>query len=796
MPSGMNVGDVFMAMLLDSSDFQASAQKEGQKAGETAGAAMSTGIKGRLSDLFKGSLMVGVGIELGRQLVQGLESAVKDVIDVIPNMVSQGQTFVSTVHEMMLATDASAEEASTFTGILMYLGHASGLSSVAIRTLSNELVTNKDLFAQWGIAITNAAGQPLNTLEILDNVRHRLADDTTLTAAEKDSVAVKLLGRNALDMLDYLHLSDAAVLVLKQDMAAFGVVLTSQDVQSVMALTREQQLWNVAMQGLANTVTVTLAPVITQFFAQLTNFVATNGPQIQAFFINLGNTIDGVLSGLLGGNLLQPLQIQLDSLNNTGVKTADTFKQWMSTQGADLGALTKTTSGTKDATAAIDAQTAAIKSRDTADENAFQGQMTRLGLIYQKQLDALGLEEQQEALDEQRRSLNEQLNQAQIDLAAAQAGKDGKVDAQAVSDAMAKIADIEHQQAQAQLQADRDAQKARLQGVKDFIDAQAKLESSTTVTQTTKIKTFTSRETSLSTALDVAKAKGDAQAITDIEAELAAVRAARARTERATKNADQQSDLDKEKASLAAAGAAATTSNGLTLAQWQAQYKTYTAEIATENKNMTEHAQQIIGGDPAKGTGLGGSIIKAFTDGQAAGEAFRKFLAVDLVGAIHSVIDALSGIKVDAGIQTTVGLGLVAAGTATLNPVWITAGLALVAAAGPPGTTADPFGNAGPGKGSRVPSSAPVGSAGGGTWTDLTSTPKAAGGPVQAHVPYIVGERRPELFVPGENGRIIPSLGGLGGMAGSDTVLHTHIDLDGREVADVVSRYQADDYRR
>jgi hypothetical protein len=74
---------------------------------------------------------------------------------------------------------------------------------------------------------------------------------------------------------------------------------------------------------------------------------------------------------------------------------------------------------------------------------------------------------------------------------------------------------------------------------------------------------------------------------------------------------------------------------------------------------------------------------------------------------------------------------------------------------------------------------------------------QAAGGPVRAGVPYIVGERRAEVFVPGENGRILPSVpDAMRGWAGGDTVLHTHIDLDGREVADVVSRFQADDYRR
>jgi hypothetical protein len=35
---------------------------------------------------------------------------------------------------------------------------------------------------------------------------------------------------------------------------------------------------------------------------------------------------------------------------------------------------------------------------------------------------------------------------------------------------------------------------------------------------------------------------------------------------------------------------------------------------------------------------------------------------------------------------------------------------------------------------------------------------RAGGGPVTAGVPYIVGERRPELFVPDQNGTIIPQV--------------------------------------
>lgn len=43
---------------------------------------------------------------------------------------------------------------------------------------------------------------------------------------------------------------------------------------------------------------------------------------------------------------------------------------------------------------------------------------------------------------------------------------------------------------------------------------------------------------------------------------------------------------------------------------------------------------------------------------------------------------------------------------------------------------------------------------------------RASGGPVNAGQPYIVGEKRPELFVPNMAGRIIPNLKGIGGGGG------------------------------
>lgn len=69
---------------------------------------------------------------------------------------------------------------------------------------------------------------------------------------------------------------------------------------------------------------------------------------------------------------------------------------------------------------------------------------------------------------------------------------------------------------------------------------------------------------------------------------------------------------------------------------------------------------------------------------------------------------------------------------------------------------------------------------------------RAAGGPVTAGVPYIVGERQPEVFVPNMNGTILPKLPDLSGAF----VIHNYTVLDRKVVAKSVSRQTADNMAR
>lgn len=70
---------------------------------------------------------------------------------------------------------------------------------------------------------------------------------------------------------------------------------------------------------------------------------------------------------------------------------------------------------------------------------------------------------------------------------------------------------------------------------------------------------------------------------------------------------------------------------------------------------------------------------------------------------------------------------------------------------------------------------------------------RASGGPVKAGQPYIVGENRPELFIPSQNGTIMPRVPAMaGGGGGGSPVFNVSINMPpGSDGADVVRKLQA-----
>ena len=71
------------------------------------------------------------------------------------------------------------------------------------------------------------------------------------------------------------------------------------------------------------------------------------------------------------------------------------------------------------------------------------------------------------------------------------------------------------------------------------------------------------------------------------------------------------------------------------------------------------------------------------------------------------------------------------------------------------------------------------------TWAQITG--RAVGGDVSAGQPYVVGERGPELFVPGQSGAIVPN-GAMGGVSISGLTIYANDAAGGRAAADAFER--------
>jgi hypothetical protein len=71
------------------------------------------------------------------------------------------------------------------------------------------------------------------------------------------------------------------------------------------------------------------------------------------------------------------------------------------------------------------------------------------------------------------------------------------------------------------------------------------------------------------------------------------------------------------------------------------------------------------------------------------------------------------------------------------------------------------------------------------SFASLISGARANGGPVSAGQAYIVGERRPEAFVPNQNGMIIPQVPTSSGGGGSSTTIQYTIDARGADAGAV-----------
>lgn len=651
-------------------------QVDAVKAGEAAGVAAGLKASQTLGQQFKKGLpsalsAFGTGIAqgMGQQAWRGIEGAISGVANAIPDLIEKGKAWGLLVDEIADVTGATAERSSILAGSLTALGIPTANLSANFRILSTQVVTSEALFRKLGIATRDSNGVLLDTVSILDNVRGYLSG--LRDGSDKAALATKLLGRSALDLIDYLNLTDAQAGALTDRLRAMGLVVGEEFRAEAEKASRETGLLDLAFTGLGVTLQAEVGPIIRRVIGSATQFIIDNMATIREVAGTVASAIAGLLGGLLGWDTsgVGTFVDSLTSLGGDGGSGVDGLRTKLAGLEGQVtknnAVIAKGTQVTGSNTAAVDRQSAAIDRqigvidrREVASEKAYAKEMDRISGALQGQLDLLDAEERRLAQAERDRGLQADLLAAQEALRKARtAGPGGTIDRDAelrarqdVATAQAAIDRSERDKATA-------ARRQTLIDTKAYIENLASLERGAE-NRKALAHTLANREKVLTDRLAAAQARGDTEEVAQVAAKLEAVKTTETRNNAAMRNASRRDELTQTKAQLAELKASITSAIGGGTSEAVktaiAKNQELEAEIASLRAQLAALTTGASGNDSRHDTGgrpplgSGGGLASAFTETAAVwkqrGEEMRQTIA-DIADALERIPGIVGGIQ-------------------------------------------------------------------------------------------------------------------------------------------------------
>jgi hypothetical protein len=724
------------------------------------------------------NVFTGIGQGIGQRVAGVAFDAFSQVTGLFTQAVPKALAYARSIDEIADATGASAEQSSILAGTLNLLGVPTEGLSTAFKSLSSEVVKSENKFAALGVTVRDGEGNLLDMVTILDSTRSKLGQMED--GAAKTAIAVDLFGKQALALIDYLNLSDEAAAGAADELERMGLVLDSKTITAAEDADRSMNLLGLTVQGLQITLANQLLPSIINIVNAIRNWVMENREGLLKTLASVAGAIGGFISGLLGAtdaassfiNSLRGTSSAINT-NKAGLQAQiAAIKQQIAAYKASGGASGSASGGASKVTAALTRQIQKLKDQRDAIREVMRAQVEQAKTAFNAMLAGLDATERQYQLDERRKELAQDLAdaeqeaadekiKAQRDLANLRAERDLALAAEsdldkqfqvaidyaereqrmveqyaedqtryekAVADARANIAKFE---AETKRQAAVDAAREQIQAAVDLSQRIQELALSDK-DFAKNIADLRLIEQQQESALKIAIANGNSEAVRQIEINLALARDAIRAQQETEEIAAHQKRLEREKEKESAV----KSSNDAFLIALQSQLDGLEKQLAAQDAN-TEAIKGFRGearktvSEMQTQTPTVESFATAFADAATAGQ--------NLANALRSIGDAL-------GFLGTLGdiIGAVA------SPF----GMIAENLGGIGQTLGGIFDGKSTPKPKKKSKSKPVT----GFPSGLVRT-RAMGGPVGAGQSYLVGEQGPELFVPGMGGSIVPGGG-------------------------------------
>jgi cbb3-type cytochrome oxidase cytochrome c subunit len=232
-----------------------------------------------------------------------MAGAVTAVVAFAKKSVDSYMTAGAEVLKLTRLTGASAEEMSVLRGAAELTGTDIDSLGKAMGKLSKAIIAHKDTVADFGFASRDASGNLLPLNDTLMNVAERFR--TMAPGVERNNAALKLFGRNGLEMMPFLIRGKDGLKALEDKARSLGIAMSGADLEAVKKYKLEQRELGVAAEGLSMKLGSVLVPALTK----VADF-ALKGVSALQYFTNAMNTPEMVLAKnkLLGSSYDQLTQ--------------------------------------------------------------------------------------------------------------------------------------------------------------------------------------------------------------------------------------------------------------------------------------------------------------------------------------------------------------------------------------------------------------------------------------------------------------------------------------------------------
>lgn len=169
--------------------------------------------------------------------------------------------YAEAVHQVSNITGESAETSSQWVVQAQYVGIASKTVANGMAILEKNMVTNKKVFADFGVQVTDTrTGALLPITQVVDNLRAKeaqLGEGVNATAME-----MKLLGRSGKELHEFFTLDATETAHLDKLMSDLGLTLDNQTNESLEKTRRSMAEFNIIQEAAGRKITENLIPIL------------------------------------------------------------------------------------------------------------------------------------------------------------------------------------------------------------------------------------------------------------------------------------------------------------------------------------------------------------------------------------------------------------------------------------------------------------------------------------------------------------------------------------------------------